>query len=212
MVGVILLKPKKSFKLLLTITINNFFQIGSGKYRGKKFNFPYTPTLRPTSGRIRETLFNWIQFESYNKTYLDLFAGSGALSFEALSRGAKQVTSFEKDYNTYQNLQKNKALLKTNKINIFNQDALNFLSHKSTQTFDFIFLDPPFNKNYLPKTLKALIDGNYITLNTKIYIESEFKISENIVTKWLSTNIQINKQKHAGKIHYCLITLLQNFD
>ncbi len=139
---------------------------------------------------------------------MDLFTGSGALSFEALSRGAKQVISFEKDYYTYQNLQKNKALLKTNKINIFNQDALNFLSHKSTQTFDFIFLDPPFNKNYLPKTLKALINGNYITLNTKIYIESEFKISENIVAKWLSTNIQINKQNHAGKVHYCLITLL----
>ncbi len=166
------------------------------------------PSLRPTSGKIRETLFNWIQFESYNKTYLDLFTGSGGLSFEALSRGAKQVISIEKDFNVYQNLKKNQALLKTNKISILNQDALSFLSEKSAQTFDFVFLDPPFNKNYLPKTLKALSKGNFVTSNTKIYIESEFKIFKNEATEWLLTNIRINKQKHIGQVHYCLIILL----
>ncbi len=204
----ILLKAKKSFKTLLTPIINNSFQVVSGEYRGRKFNFPDTPSLRSTSGKIRETLFNWIQFESYNKTYLDLFTGSGSLSFEALSRGAKQVISIEKDFNVYQNLKKNQALLKTNKISIFNQDALNFLSEKSTQTFDFVFLDPPFNKNYLPKTLKALSKGNFVISNTKIYIESEFKIFKNEAIEWLSTNIRINKQKHTGQVHYCLITLL----
>ncbi|QKQ23842.1 16S rRNA (guanine(966)-N(2))-methyltransferase RsmD [Candidatus Ruthia endofausta] len=208
MAGVILLKAKKSFKTLLTPIINNSFQVVSGEYRGRKFNFPDTPSLRSTSGKIRETLFNWIQFESYNKTYLDLFTGSGSLSFEALSRGAKQVISIEKDFNVYQNLKKNQALLKTNKISIFNQDALNFLSEKSTQTFDFVFLDPPFNKNYLPKTLKALSKGNFVISNTKIYIESEFKIFKNEAIEWLSTNIRINKQKHTGQVHYCLITLL----
>ncbi|BBB24303.1 16S rRNA (guanine966-N2)-methyltransferase [Isorropodon fossajaponicum endosymbiont JTNG4] len=192
----------------MTPIINNSFQVVSGKFRGRKFNFPDVPSLRPTSGKIRETLFNWIQFESHNKTYLDLFTGSGSLSFEALSRGAEQVVSIEKDVNAYQSLKKNKMLLKTNKMSIFNQDALNFLSEKSTQIFDFIFLDPPFNKNYLPKTLKALSKGNFMTSNTKIYIESEFKILKNETTEWLSTNIQINKQKHTGQVHYCLITLL----
>ncbi len=208
MAGIILLKLKKSFRFLLAPIINNSFQIVSGEYRGRKFNFLDTPSLRPTSGKIRETLFNWIQFESHNKTYLDLFTGSGSLSFEALSRGAKQVVSIEKNFNAYQSLKKNKILLKTNKMRIFNQDALNFLSEKNTQTFDFVFLDPPFNKNYLPKTLKALSKGNFVTLNTKIYIESEFKILKNDATEWLSTNIKINKQKHTGQVHYCLITLL----
>lgn len=202
------MKPKKSFKTLLTPIINNSFQVISGEYRGRKFNFPDVPSLRPTSGKIRETLFNWIQFESHNKTYLDLFTGSGSLSFEALSRGAKQVVSIEQDFNAYQSLKKNQALLKTNKISIFNQDALNFLSEKSAQTFDFVFLDPPFNKNYLPKTLKALSKGNFATSNTKIYIESEFKILKNEAVEWLSTNIKINKQKHTRQVHYCLITLL----
>ncbi len=202
------MKPKKSFKTLLTPIINNSFQIVSGEYQGRKFNFPKTPSLRPTSGKIRETLFNWIQFESHNKTYLDLFTGSGSLSFEALSRGARQVVSIEQNFNVYQSLKKNKTLLKTNRISIFNQDALNFLSKKSTQTFDFIFLDPPFNKNYLPKTLKAFSKGNFMTSNTKIYIESEFKILKNEAAEWLSTNIQINKQKHTGQVHYCLITPL----
>jgi 16S rRNA (guanine966-N2)-methyltransferase len=208
MAGAILLKPKKNFRTLLTPIINNSFKIVSGDYRGRKFNFPDTPSLKPTSGKIRETLFNWIQFESHNKTYLDLFAGSGSLSFEALSRGARQVVSIEKDFNTYQSLKKNQVLLKTNKISIFNQDALNFLSEKSVQTFDFVFLDPPFNKNYLSKTLKALSKGHFVASNAKIYIESEFKILKNEVAEWLSTNIQINKQKHTGQVHYCLITLL----
>ncbi|HIM95289.1 MAG TPA: 16S rRNA (guanine(966)-N(2))-methyltransferase RsmD, partial [Gammaproteobacteria bacterium] len=75
----------------------NTFQIIGGEYRGRKFGFPDADGLRPTSSKVRETLFNWIQFESFNKTYLDLFAGSGALSFEALSRGAKQVTTIERN-------------------------------------------------------------------------------------------------------------------
>ncbi len=84
----------------------NTFQIISGEHRGRKLSFPDADGLRPTPSKVRETLFNWIQFESFNKTYLDLFAGSGALSFEAVSRGAKQVTGVEKNLSVFQSLEK----------------------------------------------------------------------------------------------------------
>jgi len=99
----------------------NTFQIIAGDHRGRKFSFPDAQGLRPTQGKVRETLFNWIQFEAHNKTYLDLFSGSGALSFEALSRGAKQVVSVEKDLKAFQSLEKNRKLLKSDKIHLFNQ-------------------------------------------------------------------------------------------
>jgi 16S rRNA (guanine966-N2)-methyltransferase len=186
----------------------NTFQIIAGEHRGRKFSFPDAQGLRPTPGKVRETLFNWIQFETHNKTYLDLFSGSGALSLEALSRGAKQVVSVEKDLKAFQSLEKNRKLLKSDKIHLFNQDALKFLDQKSDQTFDFIFLDPPFHQNILPKALKALSKGNFVAPNSKIYIESEVEMLESEVAEFFSQKIKISKQKHSGQVHYCLIEIL----
>ena len=187
---------------------SNSFQIIGGEYRGRKFSFPNAKGLRPTPSKVRETLFNWIQFESFNKTYLDLFAGSGALSFEALSRGAKQVTSIEKNPNTYQSLEKNRKLLKSDKIRLFNQDALVFLKQKSTKTFDFVLLDPPFNKNLISKVLKALKNGDFVTSKSKIYIESEFEITQDFLKEEISEKIEIIKQKQSGAVNYCLLKIL----
>ena len=85
--------------------MQNSFRIISGEFRGRKFSFPEVEGLRPTSGKIRETLFNWLQFDIINKTALDPFAGSGALSLEAISRGAKEVYVIEKDRKVYEKLQ-----------------------------------------------------------------------------------------------------------
>jgi len=187
---------------------SNTFQIIGGEYRGRKFSFPDADSLRPTPGKVRETLFNWIQFESFDKTYLDLFTGSGALSFEALSRNAKQVTSIEKDLNAYQSLKKNQKLLKSDKISLFNQDAFIFLNQKSTKTFDFVLLDPPFNKNLVLKALKALKNGDFVTTNSKIYIESEFEITRSFLEEIFSGKIEIIKQKQSGAVNYCLLKIL----
>jgi len=187
---------------------SNTFQIIGGEYRGRKFSFPDADGLRPTSGKVRETLFNWIQFEIVNKTYLDLFAGSGALSFEALSRGAKQVVGVENNTNTFQNLEKNRKLLNSDKIKFLNQDALVFLSTKSTQSYDFVLLDPPFNKNTLPKALKSLSKGEFVAPGGKIYIESEFKITDIFLKENFSEKIKINKQKQSGAVNYCLLEVL----
>ncbi len=201
-------KLKKNCKSHLTPIKNNFFQIISGEYRGRKLNFPDAPGLRPTPGKVRETLFNWIQFEAYDKTYLDLFTGSGSLSFEALSRGAKQIISIEKDANAYKNLEKNRKTLKSNKISILNQDALVFLSKKNSKLFDFVFLDPPFNKNILPKALKLLAKGDFVNYGSKIYIESEFEITLKFLRENFSEKIKINKQQQSGAVNYCLLEVL----
>jgi len=187
---------------------SNSFQIIGGEYRGRKFSFPDAEGLRPTPSKVRETLFNWIQFESFNKTYLDLFAGSGALSFEALSRGAKQVTSVEKDLNAFKSLEKNRKLLKSEKILFFNRDALDFLKQKSTETFDFVLLDPPFNKNLISKALKALKNCDFVTSESKIYIESEFEITQDFLKEEISEKIEIIKQKQSGAVNYCLLKIL----
>ncbi len=187
---------------------SNNFQIIGGEYRGRKFSFPDVDGLRPTPGKVRETLFNWIQFESFDKTYLDLFTGSGSLSFEALSRGAKQVTSIEKDLGAFQSLEKNRKLLKSDKIRVFNQDAFDFLKQKNTKSFDFVLLDPPFNKNLISKALKALKNGDFVTSKSKIYIESEFEITHNFLEKEISEKIEIIKQKRSSAVNYCLLEIL----
>jgi 16S rRNA (guanine966-N2)-methyltransferase len=186
----------------------NHFQIIGGTHRGRKFNFPDAPGLRPTPNKVRETLFNWIQFESNNKVFLDLFAGSGALSFEALSRGAQQVISIEKDFQAFQSLEKNRKILKSDKIQIINTNALDFLDNSPALNFDFILLDPPFHKNILEKALKQLSIEGYLSLGCKIYLESEFEITEHFLSEKISQKIKINKQKRSGQVHYCLIEVL----
>jgi len=186
----------------------NQFQIIGGEHRGRKFSFPDAPGLRPTPNKVRETLFNWIQFELSNKVFLDLFAGSGALSFEAISRGAGQVISLEKDSNAFQNLEKNRKNLKSDNHRVIHGDALDFLSKKPSQTFDFVLLDPPFHQKILEKTLNRLSAGGFLTLGCKLYIESEFAITDVFLNQEISQKIKINQQKHSGQVHYCLIEVL----
>ena len=186
----------------------NHFQVIGGTHRGRKFNFPDAPGLRPTPNKVRETLFNWIQFETNNRVFLDLFTGSGALSFEAISRGARQVIGIEKDLSAFQSLEKNRKNLKSDKIHFINTDALNFISQKSTQMLDFILLDPPFHQKLLEKALKSLSSNGFLTSGCKIYCESEFEITEQLLSEKISQKIKINKQKHSGQVHYCLIEVL----
>jgi len=186
----------------------NKFQIIGGEHRGRKFNFPDVPGLRPTPNKVRETLFNWIQFESGGKVFLDLFTGSGALSFEAISRGAKEVIGIEKDFSAFQSLEKNLKLLKSTNLHIIHTDALDFLSKKSDQNFDFFLLDPPFHKKLLEKALNRLSIGGFLSSGNQIYIESEFEIDQAFLVQKISQKIKINKQKYSGQVHYCLIEVL----
>ena len=187
--------------------MQNSFRIIAGDLRGRKFSFPGVEGLRPTSGKIRETLFNWLQFNIINKTTLDPFAGSGALSLEAISRGAKEVYVIEKDRKVYEKLKSNFKLLDIGQYTIINEDTLIHLAKPSKQSIDLVFLDPPFAKNLLLQTLEQLSNNHYINSQSQIYIESEYKITEDNLNSLTNNHFKINKQKKSGNVHYCLISL-----
>jgi 16S rRNA (guanine966-N2)-methyltransferase len=199
--------PRKSLWLHLKIIETNSFRIIAGEFRGRKFHFPDAEGLRPTSGRIRETLFNWLQFDIFDKSVLDPFTGSGALSLEALSRGAKTVYSIEKNDTVFKQLQINFGLHPIEKFTLVKDDALSHLKKVSTKPFDLIFLDPPFAKEILPQTLKLISNNGYINSNSKIYIESEFQITHDNLSALGGYRYNIAKQKKSGNVHYCLISL-----
>jgi len=191
----------------LTTIETNSFRIIAGEFRGRKFYFPDASGLRPTTGKIRETLFNWLQFNIAGKSVLDPFTGSGALSLEALSRGAKTVCSIEKNHAVFKQLQTNFALVSSEKYTLVNGDALTHLSQASNKPFDLVFLDPPFAKEILPQVLQAISDNGYISQYSKIYIESEFQINNDNLSVLDSYHYNIDKQKKSGNVHYCLISL-----
>lgn len=187
--------------------MTNTFRIIGGEHRGRKFSFADVDGLRPTPNKVCETLFNWLQFEVYGKTFLDLFSGSGALSLEAISRGAKHISSVEKNADAVAFLEQNKYVLKADNLNIIHQDAFIFLNKNSAQVFDFVLLDPPFYKGYLKKALKLIVKNGFITHGSKIYVESEFEITPDFLAANLTKTVKINKQKKSGAVHYCLIQL-----
>ncbi len=147
-------------------------RIIGGKWKRRQIQFPAIVNLRPTPDRVREMLFNWLGQDLTGKTCLDLFAGSGALGFEAASRNARQVALVETNRSASQFLSANTRLLGGSaQISIHNTSAFAFLK-KSTNRFDIIFLDPPFKQNAIPEILPRLIESNCLAANCLIYTES----------------------------------------
>ena len=134
----------------------NQVRIIGGAWRSRLITFPPRTDLRPTPDRVRETLFNWLGHDLAGKTCLDLFAGSGALGFEAASRGAKRVVMVERDPGAFRALQANAAALAAGSVELKRADALEFLRDDGG-IYDVVFLDPPFRADYLPQVLPALI-------------------------------------------------------
>ena len=179
---------------------SNQVRINAGVWRSRILKFPDAEGLRPTPERVRQTVFNWLGQELTGKTCLDLFAGTGAFGFEALSRNAKSVTMVENSRQAYQSLLQNQSLLKAENCQIINQDALQFLS-LNTQKFDIIFCDPPYNKNWLDKLLPIL--NQHFTENGVLYVEAEFAIKSDAT--W-----HVKKQDKAGNVYYHLMQFIQN--
>ena len=193
-------------KKIKTIKTNTF-RIISGSLKGRKFSFKDSDGLRPTSGKARETLFNWLQFEINNKTILDPFAGTGALGIEAISRGSGKVSFIEKDFKTHQILESNLKLLESSCYELINQDSLKYLEKEKLLPFDFVFLDPPFNQQLIPLILSLISEQNLIDSKSKIYIETEFEIDLELLNSNIKYNCKIEKQKKSGNVNYCLISL-----
>ena len=167
-----------------------------GKYRGRKLNVPQSDGLRPTPNRIRETLFNWLQGYMRDINTLDLFAGSGLLSFEAMSRGAKTITLLEKQRNVVQSLKRNALFFPDESIKIHQCDAFQFIKTQKQLNYQLIFIDPPFAHQLHQKIFQLL--SNKLAPNTLLYIESPIAIAE------LPFNSKCIKSKQAGQVFYSL--------
>ena len=194
----------------------NQVRINTGVWRSRLLKFPDAEGLRPTSDRVRQTLFNWLGQELTGKTCLDLFAGTGALGFEAASRNAKSVTMIELASSAIAALRQNLALLngsdsklngfaiQDSKLNGFElpkniqikqQDALRFLAN-NVEKFDVIFCDPPYNKGWLDKLLPQL--KQHLAPNGMAYVEAEFELTS-------SEHWQVIKSGKAGAVYYHLL-------
>ena len=184
----------------------NTVRINAGEWRSRLIKFPDADGLRPTPERVRQTVFNWLGQELTGLTCLDLFAGTGVIGFEALSRGATSVTLVEKSMPAYKALLENKQLLGADKAQILHQDAIHFLN-ANQQKFDLIFLDPPYNQQWLTKALPLL--ASHLTTHGVVYAEAEFAIDVNadFATGW-----QVVKQSKAGNVFYHLLKSTNNND
>ena len=191
--------PSKPTKKTST---SNQVRINAGIWRSRLLKFPDVEGLRPTPERVRITVFNWLGQDLTGKTCLDLFAGTGAFGFEALSRNAKSVTMIENSRPAYNALLQNQTLLYNQtslaeNCQILNQDALLFLANNS-QKFDVIFCDPPYNKSWLDKLLPFL--NQHLDADGMLYVEAEFEIKSDAT--W-----QVIKQNKAGNVYYHLLKL-----
>lgn len=176
-------------------------RIIGGLFRGKKLHFPEVDGLRPTPDRVRETLFNWLMNDIKEARCLDAFAGSGALGFEAFSRGASKVIFIEQSFQAHANLQKIMTQFNSPKLKLIKADTLLYL-HQGTEQFDIIFLDPPFAEHYIYQCLDSIVQNKLLPQGGLVYLESPTAI-ELDAKQW-----QHVKLKQAGQVIYGLFKKL----
>ncbi|HVV69682.1 MAG TPA: 16S rRNA (guanine(966)-N(2))-methyltransferase RsmD [Gammaproteobacteria bacterium] len=177
-------------------------RIIGGKWRSRKITFPNVAGLRPTPNRVRETLFNWLAPHIHNAKCLDLFAGSGALGFEALSRGAHSVVMVEQSAQVVAQLHTNAKLLAAEALaEIFCQRIEPQVSILQNRQFDIVFLDPPFHQGWIPLCCQLLEISQCLTPGALIYIEAECELQPLPIP----SNWNILRQQKAGQVSYYLI-------
>jgi len=145
-------------------------RIIAGSLRGSKLPVADRPGLRPTSDRARETLFNWLQQQVVGRRVLDLFAGSGALGFEAASRGAAEVVLVERDLALAESLRDSTRRLKTTSVTVECADVRHWLARPANCHFDMVFIDPPFADSLWQQVATAL--GPWLAPSAWVYLES----------------------------------------
>ena len=196
----------------------NRVRIIGGHWRGSRLEFPSVDGLRPSSDRTRETLFNWLQFEVPGSRCLDLFAGSGALGFEALSRGAAYALLLDTHPQVIKQLQQHKLRLKANNCDIQQIDALAWLKqwqtspesmsmpeiepeHVSLEAFDIIFLDPPYALNLQSQCLQLIENSGCIRHGGLLYLEQpQHQQAISVSSRW-----QEIRNKRSSQVNYSLL-------
>ena len=192
-------KPQKKTKQATSGQV----RVIGGEWRGRKLAVPDAEGLRPTPDRVRETLFNWLQFSIAGKTCLDAFTGSGALAVEALSRGAVEVTAIERDIKVTKQLSKLLSPLAGERLKLINADALSWLEQQPAQPFEVVFLDPPFSLPLLEPACQLLEEKGWLAENALIYVE-QAKQQAGLVH--LPANWILQKDKQVGDVHFSLYT------
>jgi 16S rRNA (guanine966-N2)-methyltransferase len=186
--------------------MQNKLSIIGGHWRSRKISFEDAEGLRPTPARVRETLFNWLQYDIIGSRCLDLYAGSGALSFEAASRGAKSVVQVENNPLACRCLKTNALALKAEQIKVVQMDTFRYLAGDA-QAFDIVFVDPPFNLNLAAQTCHWLEDKGWLAAYSKIYVETErvdAVTQRTFQLEAMPENWHTLKQKTAGEVMYHL--------
>ncbi|MDU7839845.1 MAG: 16S rRNA (guanine(966)-N(2))-methyltransferase [Pantoea sp.] len=174
-------------------------RIIGGQWRGRKLPVPDSAGLRPTTDRVRETLFNWLAPVLQQARCLDCFAGSGALGLEALSRFAGSVTLLELERPVAQQLEKNLHTLRASDAQVINVNTLNWLA-ASGEPYDVVFVDPPFRKGLLEQTLQLLEQNGWLADEAMIYVESEVEHgAPPVPASWA-----LHRKKIAGQVAYRL--------
>ncbi|MDO6499458.1 16S rRNA (guanine(966)-N(2))-methyltransferase RsmD [Photobacterium sanguinicancri] len=176
-----------------------FVRIISGRWRGRKLPVHDVEGLRPTTDRVKETVFNWLAQDLYQAKCLDLFAGSGGLGFEALSRGADSLTLLELDSKAANQIKQNLATIGAENATLHNTDALKFLAQAGTP-HDVVFIDPPFRKDLIASVIELLENNGWLTPQAMIYIETEKELGDlPTPAHW-----HLHREKIAGQVSYRL--------
>ncbi len=177
----------------------NTLRIIGGDWRGRRIRFPGQGGIRPTPDRVRETLFNWLMARVRGSRCLDLFAGSGALGLEALSRGAAHVTFVERDRENAARLRETATLLAPGRATVIEADALAWL-RGAAAAFDIVFLDPPFAAGILPESMRLLEERGFLVRGAAVYVEMPASAGEPA----LPAGWRAHRSGRAGAVGYHL--------
>lgn len=180
--------------------LSNQLRIIGGRWRGRKLPVPVINGLRPTPDRVRETLFNWLAKDCPGASVLDCFAGSGALGFEALSRGAAQLTMIENEKRAFKNLQQQVARLQADEVKLLQGDALELIP-KLDQKYNLVFIDPPYTLATMREQVISILEQHQrLHQGAKVYFEWPQGEAYDLASSqliWL-------KQKKAGQVNYAI--------
>ena len=176
-------------------------RIIGGSLRGSKLPFKDNRSKRPTEGKTKETLFNWLLNDLEGKTCLDMFAGTGSLGIEALSRGAKEVVFVEKQKKLADSLKTNlKRLQVYSSSQVLNANAFSIDFDNLPYKFDILFIDPPFRENLIQRSLDFVKSSNLLTPKALIYLECETELQLVELTR----DLNLLKESKGGQTQYCL--------
>ncbi len=175
-------------------------RIIGGKFKGRKLKVHDKEGLRPTTDRLKETVFNWLMLDIRGAKVLDCFAGAGSLGFEAISRGAESLTCIEKDKQAANQLKANCAVLKADtQISVLQGDFF-AKAQQLSEPFDLVFIDPPFHKGMAEKTIESLFNQNLISTDSIVYLEQEANSDFSIEASEFAEKFDMLKEKKAGQV------------